>query len=99
MGYGMGWSGGLYKGIKWSLYSCLWACLGVFVGVVWYYIGLNLYKSGGKYGKMGVFCGFLAAFLCGVGGVLESLEGMEGVKEVILWDYESIYIIFLSWKE
>jgi hypothetical protein len=40
----------------------------LFVGVVWYYMGLFLYKSGGKYGKMGVFCGFLASFLCGSGG-------------------------------
>lgn len=63
----MGWRGGLYKGIKWELWSCLWGCLGVFVGVVWYYMGLYLYKSGGKYGKMGVFCGFLVAFLCGSG--------------------------------
>lgn len=35
--------------------------------VVWDYMGLYLYKSGGKYGKMGVFCGFLTAFLCGSG--------------------------------
>lgn len=99
MGYGMGWSGGLYKSIKWSLQGCLWACLGVFVGVVWYYMGLYLYKSGGKYRKMGVFCGFLIAFCVGVGGVMESLEGVEGVKGFILWGYESIYINFLSWKE
>lgn len=45
----------------------MWAYLGVFVGVVWYYMGLYLYKSGEKYGKMGVFCGFLTAFLCGSG--------------------------------
>ena len=62
-------------------------------------MGLYLYKSGGKYGKMGVFCGFLAAFLVGVGEVLESLEGVEGVKSFNLWGYESIYINFLSWKE
>lgn len=67
MGYSIGWRGRLYKSIKWELWSCLWACLGVFVGVTWYYIGLYLYKSGRKYGKMGVFCGFLAAFLCGSG--------------------------------
>lgn len=67
MGYGMGWSGGLYKGIKWRLQGCLRACFGVFVGVVWYYMGLYLYKSGRKYGKMGGFCGFLASFLCGSG--------------------------------
>lgn len=82
MGYGIGWSGGLYKGIKWSLQGYLWACLGVFVGVVWYYMGLYLYKSGGKYGKMEVFCEFLVAFLCGVGGVLENLEGGGGCKGV-----------------
>jgi hypothetical protein len=73
--------------------------LGVFVGVVWYYMGLFLYKSGGKYGKMGVFCGVLVAFCVGVGEVLESLEGVEGVKGVNLWSYGSIYINFLSWKE
>ena len=67
MGVWYGVEGGLYKGIKWSLESCLWACLGVFVGVVWYYMGLYLYKSGVKYGKMGVFCGFLTSFLCGSG--------------------------------
>ena len=90
MGYGMGWSGGLYKGIKWSLQSCLWACFGVFVGVVWYYMGLNLYKSGGKYEKMGVFVGFQVFFCVGVGGVLESLEGGGGCKGgyfVGLWKY------------
>lgn len=69
------------------------------MGVVWYYMGLNLYKSGRKYGKMGVFCEFLVVFCVGVGGVLENLEGVEGVKGVILWSYESIYINFLSWKE
>lgn len=37
------------------------------MGVVWYYMGLFLYKSGGKYGKIGIFCGFLASFLCGSG--------------------------------
>ena len=63
-------------------------------------MGLYLYKSGGKYGKMGVFCGFLVAFCVGVGEVLESLKGgVEGVKGVNLWSYESIYINFLSWKE
>lgn len=62
MGYGMGWRGGLYKGIKWGLWSCLWACLGVFVGVAWYYIGLYLYKSGRKYGKMGVFLWVFSCF-------------------------------------
>lgn len=36
-------------------------------GVVWYYMGLYLHKSGRKYGKMGVFCGVLTAFLCGSG--------------------------------
>lgn len=82
MGYGIGWRGGLYKDIKWSLEGYLWACLGVFVGVVWYYMGLYLYKSGGKYRKMGVFCGFLVAFCVGVGGVLESLEGGGGCKGV-----------------
>lgn len=99
MGYGMGWSGGLYKGIKWELWSYLWACLCVFVGVVWYYMGLYLYKSGGKYRKMGVFCGFLVVFYVGVGGVLENLEGVKGVKGFNLWSYGSIYINFLSWKE
>jgi len=52
---------------------------------------------------MGVFCGFLVVFCVGVGGVLESLEGVEGVKGFIkgfnLWGYGSIYINFLSWKE
>ena len=62
-------------------------------------MGLFLYKSGGKYGKMGVFCGFLAAFCVRVGGVLESLEGVEGVKGFILWGYGGIYINFLSWKK
>ena len=62
-------------------------------------MGLFLYKSGGKYEKMGVFCGFLAAFCVGVGEVLESLKGVKGVKGVNLWSYESIYINFLSWKE
>lgn len=94
-----GGGGGLYKGIKWELWSYLWACLCVFVGVVWYYMGLFLYKSGGKYRKMGVFCGFLAAFCVGVGEVLESLGGVEGVKGFNLWGYGSIYINFLSWKE
>lgn len=69
------------------------------MGVVSYYIGLYLYKSGGKYRKMGVFCGVLVAFCVGVGGVLESLEGVEGVKGFNLWGYGSIYINFLSWKE
>lgn len=34
--WGMVWGGGggLYKGIKWELWSCLWGCLGVFMGVV-----------------------------------------------------------------
>lgn len=73
--------------------------MGVFVGVAWYYMGLNLYKSGGKYEKMGVFCGFLVAFCVGVGEVLENLEGVEGVKGFILWGYGSIYINFLNWKE
>ena len=77
----------------------MWACLGVFVGVAWYYMGLYLYKRGVKYRKLGVFCGFLIAFCVGGGGVMESLEGVEGVKGVILWGYESIYINFLSWKE
>lgn len=99
MGYGMGWSGGLYKGIKWELWSYLWACLCVFVGVVWYYMGLFLYKSGGKYGKMGVFCGFLAAFCVGVGENWEGWEVLECVKGFILWGYGSININFLSWKE
>lgn len=72
---------------------------GCICGVVWYYMGLYLYKSGRKYEKMGVFCGFLAAFCVGVGGVLESLEGVKGVKGVNLWGYGSIYINFLSWKE
>lgn len=95
----MGWRGGLYKSIKWELWSYLWACLGVFVGVVWYYMGLFLYKSGGKYGKMGVFCGFLAAFCVGVGESWEGWEVLECVKGVNLWGYESININFLSWKE
>ena len=69
------------------------------MGVVWYCMWLFLYKSGGKYGEIGVFCGFLAAFLCGMGGVLESLEGVEGVKGFNLWGYGNIYINFLSWKE
>lgn len=63
------------------------------------YMGLFLYKIGGKYGKMGVFCGFLAAFCVGVSKVLEILKGVEGVKGFILWGYGSIYINFLSWKE
>ena len=82
MGYGMGWSGGLYKGIKWSLQGYLWACLGVFVGVVWYYMGLYLYKSGEKYRKMGVFCGFLVAFLCGSGWSFGKFRGCGGCKGV-----------------
>lgn len=69
------------------------------MGVVWYYMGLFLYKSGEKYGKMGVFCGFLVVFCVGVGEVMESLEGVEGVKGFILWSYGSIYINFLSWKK
>jgi hypothetical protein len=59
-------------------------------------MGLFLYKSGGKYGKIGVFCGFLVAFCVGVGGVMESLEGVKGVKGFNLWGYGSIYINFLS---
>lgn len=47
-----------------GLFVGLFRCI---CGVAWYYMGLNLYKSGGKYGKMGVFCGFLVAFLCGSG--------------------------------
>ena len=58
MGYGMGWRGGLYKGIKWELWSYLWACLGVFVGVVWYYMGLYLYKVGESMEKWEFFVGF-----------------------------------------
>lgn len=69
------------------------------MGVVWYYIGLYLYKSGGKYRKMGVFVGFWLLFCVGVGGVLENLEGVEGVKGFNLWSYGNIYINFLSWKE
>lgn len=91
--------GGLYKDIKWELWSYLWACLGVFVGVVWYYMKLFLYKSGGKYGKMGVFCGFLVAFCGGVGESWEGWEVLEYVKGFILWGYGSININFLSWKE
>ena len=93
-----GGGGGLYKGIKWELWSCLWACLGVFVGVVWYYMGLFLYKSGGKYGKMGVFCGFLVVFCVGVGESWEGWEVLEYVKGFILWGYESININFLNGK-
>lgn len=77
----------------------MWACLGVFVGlygITWGYFNIEV---GGKYGKMEVFCGFLVAFYVGVGGVLESLEGVEGVKGFNLWGYGSIYINFLSWKE
>lgn len=48
---------------------------------------------------MGVFCGFLIAFYVVWAGVLESLEGVEGVKGFNLWGYEGIYINFLSWKE
>lgn len=58
-------------------------------------MGLYLYKSGGKYGKMGVFCGFLVAFCVGVGEVLESLKGGGGCKVVYfvgLWKY--IYKFF-----
>ena len=47
-----------------ELFVGLFGCI---CGVIWYYMGLYLYKSGGKYGKMGVFCRFLAAFLCGSG--------------------------------
>ena len=43
---------------KVGLYGCLWACLGVFVGVVWYYMGLFLYKSGGNMEKWEFFVGF-----------------------------------------
>lgn len=49
--------------------------------------------------KWEFFVGFWLLFCVGVGGVLESLEGVEGVKGFILWSYESIYINFLSWKE
>lgn len=63
-----------------GLFVGLFGCI---CGIVWYYIGLYLYKSRRKYGKMGVFCGFLVAFYVGVGGVLESLEGVEGVKGLI----------------
>lgn len=52
------------------------------MGVIWYYIGLYLYKSGEKYGKMGVFCGFLAAFCVGVSKVLEILKGGGRCKGV-----------------
>ena len=69
------------------------------MGVVWYYMGLYLYKSGGKCGKMGVFCGFLVAFLCGSGWSSGKFGRGGGCKEVILWGYGSIYINFLSWKE
>lgn len=58
MGYGMGWRGRLYKGIKWSLQGCLWACLGVFVGVVgiiWDYIYI---KVGESMEKWEFFVGF-----------------------------------------
>ena len=98
MGYGMGWRGGLYKGI-WSLQGYLWACLGVFVGVILYYMGLYLYKSGESIEKWEFFVGFQLLFYVGVGGVLESLEGVEGVKGFNLWGYGCIYINFLSWKE
>ena len=60
------------------------------MGVVWYYMGLFLYKSGGKYGKMGVFCGFLVAFLCGSGEKLGGVGGSgvcKGVYFVGLWMY------------
>lgn len=50
-------------------------------------------------GKWEFFVGFWLIFCVEVGGVLESLEGVEGVKGVILWGYGSIYINFLSWKE
>lgn len=41
---------------------------------------LNLYKSGGKYRKMGVFCGFLTAFLCGSGWSSGKFGRGEGCK-------------------
>ena len=76
----------------------MWACLGVFVGVIWYYMGLFLYKSGEKYRKMGVFCGFLVVFCVGVGESWEGWEVLEYVKGFILWGYESININFLNGK-
>lgn len=62
-------------------------------------MGLYLYKSGGKYGKMGVFCGFLAAFLCGSGWSSGKFKRGGRCKGFNLWGYGSININFLSWKE
>lgn len=56
-------------------------------GIIWDYIYI---KVGGKYGKMGVFCGFLASFLCGSGwssGKFGRGGGCKGVYFVGLWKY------------
>ena len=79
-----------------GLFIDLFVCI---CGGAWYYMGLFLYKSGRKYGKMGVFCGFLVVFCVGVGESWEGWEVLEYVKGFNLWGYESININFLSWKE
>lgn len=99
MGVWYGVEGGLYKGIKWELWSYLWACLGVFVGVVWYYMGLFLYKSRESMGKWEFFVGFSCFFVWEWVEFWKIWEGVEGVKGFNLWGYGNIYINFLSWKE
>lgn len=42
----MGWSGGLYKRYKVEFMELFVGLFGVFVGEIWYYMGLYLYKSG-----------------------------------------------------
>lgn len=58
MGYSMGWRGGLYKGIKWRLYSYLWACLGVFVGLYSITLGYIYIKVGESIEKWEFFVCF-----------------------------------------
>lgn len=64
---------GVYRVVCGLVWVYLW-------GVVWDYMGLYLYKSGGKYRKMGVFCGFLVVFLCGSGWSSEKFRRCEGCK-------------------
>jgi hypothetical protein len=65
-------------------------------GIIWGYIYIKVGKS---IEKWEFFVGFWLLFCVGMGGFLESLEGVEGVKGFNLWSYGSIYINFLSWKE
>ena len=58
MGYGMGWRGGLYKGIKWELWSCLWGCIGVFVGLYSIILDYFYIKVGESMEKWEFFVGF-----------------------------------------